>query len=143
MTRRKSTAEDVKSKILETYRRSNTGAQRNASHRVITVCFTLCSPHAMATPTTQPRNLASLYRLLLRTSQSTFEGDQRMITAWRSYVRQKLPQQAAEKSGGSVSGGTQQKLSDEFVNEWLDVVKMLKMNVVQGVREGPEESYRE
>ncbi|CAO1626962.1 unnamed protein product [Sympodiomycopsis kandeliae] len=87
--------------------------------------------------TTQPKTLPSLYRLVLRTSQSTFQGDQKMITAWRSYVRQKLPEQLAAKGVNS-----QQPLSDDFVNEWLDVVKMLRMNVVQGVRETDDDAYR-
>lgn len=87
----------------------------------------------MASPT--PSTLSSLYRHLLRTSRSTFQGDQRMLTAWRQFVRQKLPEQA----GGSRNAA----LPDEVVKEWLDVAKMLRMNVVQGVKDEQDEVYRE
>lgn len=97
----------------------------------------------MATPINLPRpsTLPALYRLLLRTSRSTFAGDTKMIAAWRTYVRQKLPAQAQQQAQGSSSA--QQALSDELVAEWLDVVRMLRMNVVQGVKEKEDEAYRE
>lgn len=90
----------------------------------------------MATAT-RPQTLPSLYRLLLRTSQSTFKGDTTMISAWKQYVRTKLPAQVQQK------GGASQQLNDELVAEWLDVVKMLRMNVVQGVRQADGETYSE
>ncbi|PWN20136.1 hypothetical protein BCV69DRAFT_313328 [Microstroma glucosiphilum] len=86
----------------------------------------------MASPT--PSTLSSLYRHLLRTSRSTFQGDQRMLTAWRQFVRQKLPEQAGARSNAA--------LPDEVVKEWLDVAKMLRMNVVQGVKDDQDEVYR-
>lgn len=58
-----------------------------------------------------------------------------MLTAWRQFVRQKLPEQA----GGSRNAA----LPEEVVKEWLDVAKMLRMNVVQGVKAEKDEVYRE
>lgn len=61
-----------------------------------------------------------------------------MVTAWRSHVRQKL---AAQVASGQANSGS--KLSDEIVTEWLDVVKILRMNVVQGVQNKEGDAYRE
>lgn len=90
--------------------------------------------------TAAPRTLPALYRFLLRSSRTTFKNDAHTMAAWRQYVRQKMPAQA-QAAAAQGSDGT---LSSQFVDEWLDVAKVLKMNVVQGVRkQGTEDVYRE
>lgn len=55
-------------------------------------------------------------------------------------MRQRMATQAATVEESSPDG----KLSQSFVDEWLDVEKILRMNVVQGVRkEGKDDVYRE
>lgn len=55
-------------------------------------------------------------------------------------MRQRMATQAATVEGSSPDG----KLSQSFVDEWLDVEKILRMNVVQGIKkEGKDDVYRE
>lgn len=97
------------------------------------------SSTATSTAAALPRTMPALYRHILRTSRGTFQNDAHTMAAWRQYVRQKMPAQA-EAAQASAADGT---LSEQFVAEWLDVAKILRMNIVQGIRkQGTEDVYR-
>ncbi|CAO1631842.1 unnamed protein product [Parajaminaea phylloscopi] len=97
------------------------------------------SSTATSAATAVPRTLPTLYRHLLRSSRATFQNDAQTMAAWRQYVRQKMPAQAQDSNAQGPEG----TLSEQFVSEWLDVAKILRMNIVQGVRKaGSEDVYQ-
>ncbi|KDN44119.1 hypothetical protein K437DRAFT_247959 [Tilletiaria anomala UBC 951] len=67
----------------------------------------------------------SLYRRLLKAGQTTFAGDQRVISAWQDKIKTsfKGPQQLASDGAKAVEAKLQ---------EWEDVIMLLRRNVVQG-----------
>lgn len=87
----------------------------------------------MASAASQRVRALALYRQLLRTSSKTFEGDQRLILAFREKARSQFQVNANETDAQKI---------EESLAMGEDVVKVLRQNVVQGKWKEDAQAYR-